>query len=113
MCRKQETVLYCGSCERAWLGTGKERRENAQADGNGEEPLSRRRVLRTAVNLFPERKVVVCATVQFASERDACYPMEHEIRALRADGSVEVGATGRVGHRRIVGDRDARRGRTG
>ena len=50
---------------------------DSQANGNGEKPLARGSVLRTAVDLLPECEVVISAAVQRDAERDAGHPMEH------------------------------------
>ena len=64
------------SCEQL---RGKTKESNSQANGNGEEPLARGSVLRAAIDLLPEREVVVSAAVERAAERDSSHPVEHQV----------------------------------
>ena len=53
--------------------------QKKQYDGNTEQELLGRSVLRAVVDLFPHVQVVISAAVEV--ERDAANPMKHDVRA--------------------------------
>jgi len=52
--------------------------ENTQANGQTEEPLFSRGVLRSVVNLLPKSELVICTAVRVTAKGDPCDTMEHK-----------------------------------
>jgi len=65
--------------------------ENTQGNGQTEEPLFSRGVLRSVVNLFPKSEFVICTAVRVTAKGDPCDTVEHKKRKLEK-GQPGVGS---------------------
>lgn len=57
--------------------------KGAQKYRHANQPLLRRRVMRSGINLLPHSQIIVGTPVKFWLKRNSCNPVKHQVGELR------------------------------